>query len=1106
MRKSIVLVSALLASFAMEASAGCRLAIAKVASTQGQVHVQGYGTGGWQSIQKDYSLCPGDTLRTSKWSRATLSLSSGSLLTVDQNTTMTFSEPKEVASSWVINLLKGTTFFRSRQPQHLEIKTPFINAIHEGTEFLVAVSDQQSEISAFDGQVSGVNKAGKVTINKGFKGIAQANRPPQVQALNITPEDAVQWALNYPAIIDDTKLKSGLDSPLNPALAAYRQGDSTLALDKLDEISLGQQDVHYLTLKAAMLLTVGRLDEAQPFIQQAQRLEPNNSDAFALQAVVAVTKNQQQAALDYAIKAVAANPKSSVAKIAQSYAYQAQFNLDEALIATHAATRLSPDNALAWARLSELQLSQGDHDDALDSAKKAQALNPKLAKTETILGFANLAHTEIDEAKRSFEQALVLDSSDPLARLGLGLAKIRKGDVESGKSELETAVNLDPNNAVIRSYLGKAYYELRNKDYAGKEFEIAKEMDSKDPTPYFYDAILKQTTNRPVEALHDMQKAIELNGNRQVYRSNLLLDKDLAARGAALGRIYNELGFAQRGLVEGWRAVTQDPTDYTSHRLLSDTYSALPRHDLARSSELLQSQLLQPINVTPVQPRLAESQLFLVGGLGPSALSLNEFNPLFERNRFSLLTSGLVGSNDTYSDEVVHSGLWDDFSYSLGQFHYQTEGFRKNNDIDANIYNAFAQARITPDLGIQAEYRHREVDRGNLESYFAPQPFDQIFFDKFRLQSAADTYRFGTHWSPTSQSDVLGSYIHIDKAETVSFNSDSSTFKYHADIGEAQYIQRFDTIKTIFGGGYYHLDTSEAIVQNSNGYLYTHVRYPATVNWTLGLSLSHLDDAIYPKDLQSINPKFGLLWDITPSTVFRVAAFRNVNTSRLPYQTLEPVQIAGFNQFFDDIYRTEAIRWGVGLDHKFGSTLSGGAEISRRYLKHHILDQDNAREILTDRRESNYRAYLLWAPHPRWAGTLEYFREHFDNSENGGALDTETQVIPVGLSYFDPSGLFAKFKTSFYRQTVNVNNQDQSDNTVFLDLSLGYRLPKRYGLFEVQFQNLLDQNYRYEGLQARQPVDNGGVPPFLPFPPRIYRFCPGYPGALRGVKPVVPFF
>jgi len=70
---------------------------------------------------------------------------------------------------------------------------------------------------------------------------------------------------------------------------------------------------------------------------------------------------------------------------------------------------------------------------------------------------------------------------------------------------------------------------------------MSKQLDPKDPTPYFYDAIRKQTTNRPVEALQDMQKAIELNDNRAVYRSRLLLDADLAARSASLGRIYGDL-------------------------------------------------------------------------------------------------------------------------------------------------------------------------------------------------------------------------------------------------------------------------------------------------------------------------------------------------------------------------------------------------------------------------------------------------------------------------------------------------------------------------------------------------------------------------------------
>jgi hypothetical protein len=46
-----------------------------------------------------------------------------------------------------------------------------------------------------------------------------------------------------------------------------------------------------------------------------------------------------------------------------------------------------------------------------------------------------------------------------------------------------------------------------------------------------------------VEALQDLQKAIELNDNRAVYRSRLQLDADLAARSASLARVYTDLGF-----------------------------------------------------------------------------------------------------------------------------------------------------------------------------------------------------------------------------------------------------------------------------------------------------------------------------------------------------------------------------------------------------------------------------------------------------------------------------------------------------------------------------------------------------------------------------------
>jgi hypothetical protein len=50
------------------------------------------------------------------------------------------------------------------------------------------------------------------------------------------------------------------------------------------------------------------------------------------------------------------------------------------------------------------------------------------------------------------------------------------------------------------------------------------------------------------------------------------------------------------------------------------------------------------MNITSVQPQLAESNLLILSGAGPSEPSLNEFNPLFLRDRFTLLASGMAGS------------------------------------------------------------------------------------------------------------------------------------------------------------------------------------------------------------------------------------------------------------------------------------------------------------------------------------------------------------------------------------------------------------------------------------------------------------------------------
>ena len=287
-----------------------------------------------------------------------------------------------------------------------------------------------------------------------------------------------------------------------------------------------------------------------------------------------------------------------------------------------------------------------------------------------------------------------------MPRFGLGLATIRDGNLREGRADIESAVLLDPNNSLLRSYLGKAYFEERTTNpleyfrelvenfpnqenrLAAEQYALAKELDPNDPTPWFYDAIRKQSENRPVEALHDLQKSIELNDNRAVFRSRELLDQDRAARGASLGRIYDDLGFQRLGVNEATYSLTLDPANASAHRFLSDIYASEPRHEIARVSEQLQAQLLQDVNINPVQPSLAVTNLNIITTGGPARPGFNEFTRLFESDGAQLNTTGIVGNQETFGNEVVISGLYDRYSISAGQFHYETDGFRDNNGLN----------------------------------------------------------------------------------------------------------------------------------------------------------------------------------------------------------------------------------------------------------------------------------------------------------------------------------------------------------------------------------------------------------------------------------------
>ena len=91
--------------------------------------------------------------------------------------------------------------------------------------------------------------------------------------------------------------------------------------------------------------------------------------------------------------------------------------------------------------------------------------------------------------------------------------------------------------------------------------------------------------------------------------------------------------------------------------------------------------------------------------------------------------AGVAGTDSTFGDEVAATGLLGRTSLSVGQFHFQTDGFRDNNDLQHNIYTLFGQSDLTPSVSLQAEYRYRKTDSGDRVLNFDLDEFRSDFSD-----------------------------------------------------------------------------------------------------------------------------------------------------------------------------------------------------------------------------------------------------------------------------------------------------------------------------------------------------------------------------------------
>jgi hypothetical protein len=415
---------------------------------------------------------------------------------------------------------------------------------------------------------------------------------------------------------------------------------------------------------------------------------------------------------------------------------------------------------------------------------------------------------------------------------------------------------------------------------------------------------------------------------------------------------------------------------------------------------------------------------------------------------------------------------------------------------------------VTPGFNVQAEVRTRKTEQGDLLLNFDP----DIFSARARREVTQDTARVGARYSLSPRQDVIASVIYTDRSDfMISAGSMFfDTYRTTRDQGyqaEAQYLFRENYFNLAAGVGTYGIDVDQQTQQHiiasgvdrcggirspfpcsvdfsrerSNAYLYTNFNFPRAVTTTLGFSYDSYKVGL-GRGFEQLNPKLGLQWDITDNIRLRLAWFEMVKPALTVNQTLEPTQVAGFNQMFDDLNGTKARRKGIGLDTKITRSLYAGLELSERDLEVFGLADLMLRRV--DRQhERLYRVYFYWLPNNNWAFRGEYQFEKFTRELKNidDPILIETTTAPVSLNYFNPYGLFSRLTGTYVRQNLERWNTTRNEGTsdfFLLDAALGYRFPNRRGILSFEGRNLLDQDFSFRSVNFQ--TNEAISPRFIP--------------------------
>jgi len=891
--------------------------------------------------------------------------------------------------------------------------------------------------------------------------------------------------------------KPGAAAVVGAALARYRLGDAFGAYNLVKAAykpNPGPQVMGVMVGYFAML--AGKVDEARRILTAAAESPSPVAKLLALcyLAQMDIVQNRKGEARSLADRALALNATSPLAQLTRALVDIADFQLPQAQRRLEKTLETDPSFLDATLYLSRIYLGGEYLNKARRSADLALKQAPRDANVLSLAGFVNIAFRHYDRARDLFARAVKENPYPGEPHLGLSLCHFQQRQFDLGLTEMLTATLLDPRVSLYQSELGKAFYQVRAFDKALATWDYAATLDPKDPTPHLYKGIALTDLNRPGEAIQSINRSIALNENRAVFRSRLMLTRDLAVRNYNLARAYDQLGLGEWALSKALTAVKSDPMNSSAHLFLANSYLASGQATAVNAESLIY-RVLAPASQTTYR--------YLLN---------NDYTSMFEMPYARATVQAGVGAweeRKTIQDHSVaaYGGTSGLAFYGQG-IYGDDRGFRRENGFNQS-WNAEGQLKWEPtvhgNLTGLFQYNNQNFgDDGARNDYFYRNDPSLRGNYRFRAYEVSYLHRFTPNYALLAylsfHSQNNPTFFSLHDPSFNLWHQDRFDWDYHNVQVQQQLVLGKHTL--ISGFDYFYgpmrfmekflfqaLDNGQVIFQFP---FYTYIRPPEKAYsfylldyWRLApwllVELGVFKDVTQnarsfdprPVSNNLWSPRVGVNIQLNPKHTLRFALLRYLNTHVILQPLLVPTEVAGLSWPVDSKQGSEVRMvggsWEAQWDAKTFTVLR--FEGMRVSTPEYSLDRNSG---------LNYDTWRTW-----WRYQGSFFLNRILTNSLGLTLGvvgkrviappdlltpsilfghpsyqsyTEVDGL-LGFSFLTPKGWQGGVRTWLVYQRL----RDRSSDNLFALVSLrfGKELANKRGLVSFEVQNLFNRHYNY---------------------------------------------